>query len=366
MKTFNDLIEEVHKPGLCHHCGGCVTFCTAINFGALEVDARGQPRYKNKDKCIECGLCYTICPETEELEKETNERIHWVPPLGPVLDLNVARSKDIGIRHRATDGGVVTALLLRLFARGHIDGAVVSRQDGPFNRTPCLATTPEEVLVSAGFHFETSAGMHHLSEHYSTYSSSIDEFRPIMQRGLRRVAFVGTPCQIKSVRKMETLGIVPSDSIKYHLGLFCSGNFSFSEKERVKLEELGNFRWEELKKINIKEALIIRLQNGETRTIELDKLDFMKRYACRFCPDYSAEYADLSFGGLGAEQGWTTIITRTPLGRAVLADALDENLELFPSENKQALNREIMEKINTHSAQKKQHAELERKMILSS
>ena len=45
MKTFTDLINEVQKPGLCHRCGGCVTFCTAINYGALELDAEGKPRY---------------------------------------------------------------------------------------------------------------------------------------------------------------------------------------------------------------------------------------------------------------------------------------------------------------------------------
>lgn len=34
MKTFFNLIQEVQKPGLCHRCGGCVTFCTTINYGA--------------------------------------------------------------------------------------------------------------------------------------------------------------------------------------------------------------------------------------------------------------------------------------------------------------------------------------------
>jgi coenzyme F420 hydrogenase subunit beta len=38
MKTFTDLIQEVQEKGLCHHCGGCVSFCTAINYGALELE----------------------------------------------------------------------------------------------------------------------------------------------------------------------------------------------------------------------------------------------------------------------------------------------------------------------------------------
>ncbi|MGD9097648.1 MAG: 4Fe-4S dicluster domain-containing protein, partial [Desulfobacterales bacterium] len=63
MKTFFNLVQEVQKPGFCHHCGGCVSFCTAINYAALEMDPDGKPRYRDIEKCIECGLCYAICPE---------------------------------------------------------------------------------------------------------------------------------------------------------------------------------------------------------------------------------------------------------------------------------------------------------------
>jgi len=56
MKTFFDLIQEIQKPGLCHRCGGCVTFCSAVNYGALELDVEGKPRYGEIEKCIECGL----------------------------------------------------------------------------------------------------------------------------------------------------------------------------------------------------------------------------------------------------------------------------------------------------------------------
>jgi coenzyme F420 hydrogenase subunit beta len=45
MKSFTNLIQDVQKPGLCHRCGGCVTFCSAVNFGALELDPEGKPRY---------------------------------------------------------------------------------------------------------------------------------------------------------------------------------------------------------------------------------------------------------------------------------------------------------------------------------
>src|SRR5512143_776273 len=112
MKTFFNLIQEVQKPGLCHRCGGCVTFCSAVNYGALELDADGKPRYGEIEKCIECGLCHAICPEIDELEKETLERVGWTAPIGRGIGLTVARAADPAVRKNATDGGVVTALLL--------------------------------------------------------------------------------------------------------------------------------------------------------------------------------------------------------------------------------------------------------------
>jgi len=356
MKTFDALIDEVQKPGLCHRCGGCVTFCTSINYGALEMDEKGNPRYADKEKCIECGLCYSICPEIGEMEAETKKLAGWVPPMGHIIETTVARALDPVIRGKATDGGVVTALLVRLFDRGHIDGAIVTRQTGPFERDPWLATTRQEIIDAAGFYFDSSHGVKHFGHDYSTYSPSVQEFRPMMQKGLRRVALVGTPCQIKTLRKMEAMSIVPSDSIRFTLGLFCSGNYIFDTAERQKLESIGGFKWADVRKVNLKEELMLHLNSGETKTVALDKMDFMKRYACRFCPDYASEYADVSFGGLGADEGWTTVITRTALGRAIMADAKGNTLEMFDFSAKPDLPGKIQTRVKAASDKKKAYS----------
>ncbi len=328
MKTFFDLIQDVQKKGLCHHCGGCVTFCTAVNYGALELGENGMPRYKDINKCIECGICYSICPEIDELEQETKMRIGWSEPIGRIMEVNVARAADPEIRKRATDGGVVTAILLHLFDRGKIDGAIVTKQTGPFQRDPFLATTREEIIQSAGFYFDTSHGMAHLGEKYLAHAA-IEQFNPLMRKGLRRVALVGTPCQIQTFRRMETMGVMPSDSICLTLGLFCSGNFIFGKEEMEKLAQEGRFSWDEVRKINVKEKFLVHLKSGVTREIDLALLDPMKREACNFCTDYSAQYADISFGGIGAAKGWTTVIARTPKGRAAFTDAAETALEKF-------------------------------------
>jgi len=269
-----------------------------------------------------------------------------------VLETSIARATDANIRQKATDGGVVTALLLHLFKSGRIDGAIVTKQTGPFMREPFLALSEEDILSAAGFFFDTSQGMKSFSDYYLTYSQ-IREFHPLIQKGLQRVAFVGTPCQIKSVRRMQTLNIIPSDSIKFCLGLFCSGNFVFGEKEQEKLAKIGGFKFEDVKKINIKEDLIVQLNSGEIKTVMLDELEFMKRFACYFCPDYSAEYADVSFGGIGAADGWTTVISRTLEGRAMVADARSKKaIEDNRQGNFKKLPSQALKKVRDWSSKK--------------
>ena len=366
MKTFSHLIEEVQKAGLCHHCGGCVTFCTAINYGALELCEDGRPCYKDQAKCIECGLCYSLCPEIGELDEEVKRRASWGPPMGCVMGVTVARASDPEVRARGTDGGVVTSLLLHLLEVGLIDGAIVTKRVGAFQRHPWLAQSREEILEAAGFHFDTSHGMKLYSEVYSTFSPSVLALSHIVRGHLKRVAFVGTPCQINAIRRMEALGIVPSHSIKFLLGLFCAGNFCLGLEEIRTLEEIGNFQWDEVRKINVKEEFMVHLLNGEVRYIPLEKLDFMKRPACQYCDDYAAEYADLSFGGIGAPEGWTTVIRRTPLGSLILADALGAGLEPYSQRANPRWAFQALTKVLEWSDKKKQlaalmHRELERK-----
>jgi coenzyme F420 hydrogenase subunit beta len=365
MKTFADLVKEVQEPGLCHQCGGCVTFCTAINYGALAMDEDGRPHYQDRDKCIECGICYAICPEIKDHEEETRKHVSWSAPMGRVIGTTVGRSLDPQVRAQATDGGVVTGLLLGLLEKGHIDGAIVARKGAPFKREPWLALSRNDLLAAAGFHFDTSHGMERFSEVYSTYSPSVAQLQQVTQKRLNRVAIVGTPCQINTLRRMEVMGVVPTESIKYYFGLFCAGNFMFGESERRQLENLGNFTWAEVRKINLKEDLMVHLHNGEVRYIPLNKLDFMKRHACNFCSDYAAEFADLSFGGLGAEEGWTTVITRSQVGENLMAKAMGNYIEEHDRKTRPALKKEALAKVQQYSDLKKQKARVEREKMVA-
>ncbi|HHE37343.1 MAG TPA: hypothetical protein ENL20_02080, partial [Candidatus Cloacimonetes bacterium] len=58
--SFEYLLAEVVRKDLCNRCGGCVSFCSANGINALEIGEDGFPKYSNKEKCLECGICYII------------------------------------------------------------------------------------------------------------------------------------------------------------------------------------------------------------------------------------------------------------------------------------------------------------------
>ena len=109
--------------------------------------------------------------------------------------------------------------------------------------------------------------------------------------------------------------------------------------------------------------LILTLTTGEQREISLTELEDLKRGACRYCNDFSAEYADISFGGLGAEHGWTTMVTRSSLGRTVLTEALKNVVEPFPYERDKTFATQAEDKIIRATRSKQEIARVNLKTL---
>jgi coenzyme F420 hydrogenase subunit beta len=322
VKTFHDLEKEVQRYNFCGKCGGCVAFCSASNLGALKVGPDGMPMFADEEKCLKCGICYMICPNTRDLDEELKKKMKWEPPIGPIKDLVSAQTTNPTVGGRCTDGGVVTSLLLYLLDNHMIDGALVSKSDGPFHRGPMLATSGEEVVSASGSHYDESFSIVELGSRYSTYSPAMQELKSLRKGLIDRVAMVGTPCQIHTVRKMQVLGIIPSDVIKYCFGLFCMENFSFNDIQLKHLEKQYGFDLAHVAKVNVKEDFFIYLNNGRVIHIPFEEIDSIARPACLVCPDFSAEFSDISFGGLGSPERYTTVLLRSERGKTVYRGAL--------------------------------------------
>ncbi len=321
-KSFEDLIKEVHEPGICGECGGCVSFCSASEIKAIEMSESGPPRYYNKDNCLHCGICYLVCPQTHVLDEELNKRYDYKVSIGNWKKITSSQAISEDIRKKATDGGVVTAILSYLIDRNLINGAIVSKREGPFNREPYFATTKEELLEAAGSHFDLSHGVVEL-EDYNSFVPTITKLKKVVGSDMMNVAVVGTPCQIMSIRKMQELSILPAHIVKYTLGLFCNLNFTFKDEARKNMEEKFKFSFDEVENMNIREDLILDLKNRSIH-IDFEDLDEFVRSACYACRDFSNVYADISFGGLGSPEGYTTAVIRTKNGEQIYNNALKD------------------------------------------
>ncbi len=322
IKTFRDLHEEVVARELCGKCGGCVSFCSAGQLNALEMGEDDLPRYADEEKCLTCGICYMICPFTNELDPELQRTFQWRPPIGIYDTIVSARATDEAIRAVATDGGVVTALLLYMLEKHLIDGAIVSRKTAAFSREPWIATDREGLITAAGSHFAGSSHLEELGDKYTTYAPTISAVRSLAKRYLHRAAIVGTPCQIRTIRKMQCLGILPAHIISFTVGLFCMENFSFDAPGRVWLQDKLGIDFADIDKLNIKDDVIITLTDGRTIHIPFEDVDALARPACLACTDFTNAFADLAAGGLGSESGYTSVLIRTELGAQVYREAL--------------------------------------------
>jgi len=79
-------------------------------------------------------------------------------------------------------------------------------------------------------------------------------------------------------------------------------------------------------KMNIKGVFQIWMRNGDYHEIPLKECHAWTREGCKSCPDFAAEHADISTGGIGAFNDWTLTVVRTDRGREVLDGMLADGV----------------------------------------
>ncbi len=361
VKDFHDLEAEVQKQGICGRCGGCLAFCSAGEFNALSTGADGMPMMVCDSRCLHCGVCYLICPQTRSLDRELREKTGWKAPIGAQRRLLSARASSRRIRSLATDGGVVTALLSYALRRHLVQAAVVSRRVGPLSREPMVAMTTEDLIEAAGSHFEESHTVRTLGQRYTTFSPSAREVKSLGKRDLSRIALVGTPCQVFTIRKMQLLNVLPADSVVLVIGLFCMESFSVGAKAVRALQKKLSVSLGQIRKLAIKDEVIISTAGKDAIHVPFSVMDEFARPACLACPDFSNEFADISCGGLGSPEGYTTTILRTSAGetlynRAREDRAIEELTYRTPGQRREA-QTEMMARIVASTRRKQARAE---------
>ena len=139
-----------------------------------------------------------------------------------------------------------------------------------------------------------------------------------LDAGHEKLALVGMSCQssVPPVMWQRRVGKVGKPFV-LNIGLLCSKTFDDAIFEELFLAKYGLHK-EEMVKMNIKGVFQIWMRNGDYHEIPLKECHAWTREGCKLCPDFAAEHADISTGGIGVDNDWTLTIVRTELGREVI------------------------------------------------
>ncbi|MEM3699571.1 MAG: Coenzyme F420 hydrogenase/dehydrogenase, beta subunit C-terminal domain [Candidatus Bathyarchaeia archaeon] len=337
--SFEDSIDKnVISTGKCLGCGTCVVVCP---FGCLKYVDEKPCLVK---ECKICGICAQACPQYEWLSLKVESFVFGrerklEEEFGIYRKLAITQAANSQILNVCQDGGAVTALLLFALENGIVDGAIVTLKDKekPFYPRPTLATTAERILQSAGTKY--------------FYSPNILALTEAIKQKKNNIAFVGTPCQIRAIRKMQMAGLKKYVApIKFLIGLACSECFSYEGLMENHIHKKLGINPNDVKKINIKGKMLVTLES-ETVSIPLAETKQYARQSCHFCPDFSSELADISVGGLGLEN-WTLTIIRTERGGEIFSAAEKEGAIKTRSADEEINAINLLRKLSLKKRQK--------------
>jgi coenzyme F420 hydrogenase subunit beta len=322
------LYDEVVTSGLCTGCAGCVVVCPHDVLGYNDQDGVYKPFHlEEEDGPGGCGhgekgctSCTRACPRFRAWEPEIDTAMFGRTRLpeeqeGICKDIILTRATDKTVHELGQDGGLVSAILIWALDNGYIDAALVSYLEGDgstWKAKPGVARNKEDILRAAGSRY--------------TYSANTLAYGEAVDGGAEKIALVGMSCQSSSPPAM-TVRKVGKVARKFalNIGLLCSKTFDDAIFEEL-FEAKYGIKRADIKKVNIKGVFQIWTHDGEYHEVPLKECHAWTREGCKMCPDFAAEHADISTGGIGAFNDWTLTIVRTDLGREIIVKMLEQGV----------------------------------------
>jgi len=180
--------------------------------------------------------------------------------------------------------------------------------------------TREQVLAAAGSRY--------------TYSANTLAYQAAVAEGHERLALVGMSCQasIPGVMKARKAG-KPGRRLALSIGLLCSKTFDDAIFEEL-FEAKYGLKRQDIVKMNIKGVFQLWTADGGYQEVPLKECHDWTREGCKLCPDFAAEHADISTGGIGAFNDWTLTVVRTDQGREIIDGMVgDGAIETRPADD---------------------------------
>jgi coenzyme F420 hydrogenase subunit beta len=308
--AYGDLESKIINSGFCTFCGACEAACPvhAISINGYKVE------HSDCSQHIEsCPICYEICPHTDELISETLKFVKSPQKregLGYYRRILLAQAADPELRKLGHGGAIVTTLLTNAIEKGEIDSAIVSQAetDIPIKPKALVGVVPDDVFSAVGSKFFPSSVAR-------AYGSAVYEY------GKANIAFVGVPCHVLALRKLEAWEHKITGNLKVIIGLFCFWTLSFGRLLEY-LTEKYNIKPDDIKRLDIINDLIVQTDNG-TIKVPLSEVKPHILTSCETCTDFASELADISVGSAYPLKEWSTVIIRTKAGEDFFYSAVE-------------------------------------------
>ena len=333
---WTHLFHEVVTSGLCTGCAGCIVACPHDVLAYDETEGHYKPFNIEEgtaaDECSHgdrgCTLCTRACPRFRDWETEADALLFGRERTldeveGISKDIVLARATDPDIHALGQDGGLVSAILIWAMEHEVIDAALVSYLEGDgtsWKAVPGVARTREEILAAAGSRY--------------TYSANPMAYAEAVDGGAEKLGLVGMGCQtsMPAVITARRGGKV-ARKFALSIGLLCSKTFDDAIFPEL-LEARYGLPREQIVKMNIKGVLQVWMRDGSYHEVPLKECHQWTREGCLSCPDFAAEHADISTGGIGAFNDWTLTMVRTDAGREVMGGMVaDGVIEVRPGDD---------------------------------
>ena len=310
----NDVSSTV-EGGLCVSCGACTAACPQ---GAIAPVPRGGmfvPQV-NAGKCVSCGRCIAVCPgATTDCGK-----YFGIPEfLGTdAPDAYAAAAVDAALRHASTSGGVATALICELLAKGLYRQAYVLDFDVFHGRQAELAA------VSSRDGILRAAKSKYIPASVGRVVEAVKENR------IDGSVVVCTPCQLLAIRKaMDAYGRT-GDGVLF-IGLFCDRMFNYSVYDEYmrRYGPFTSFNFRDKDAGGWPGSTTLRTESGALavdRSVRMSLKKSCRVARCGYCFDKLNQAADISLGdcyvpGYEAREGVSSVLVRTRRGRDAFAAA---------------------------------------------
>jgi len=332
-------VDGIYRDHLCIGCGTCLSVCPTK---AIEM-FRGDIFYPkvDKEKCIQCRKCLGICPSVgidfHNISAGLFPGAKFNSLLGRYKKLYVGYSKDYAIRYNGASGGVSSSILCNLLKEKIIKGAIITGMNAeePLFSNSFIATSEGEIMQTQG------------SKYCPTCPGSVIESLKDTN-SKEKFAFVGLPCQILAVRKMQQQEKWLKEKIILTIGLFCSHSVVFSgtkcllNKFAKGVENLSRIQyrgkgWPGGANITYRDGSGFNIVHSDYWP-SLFASYFFTPYRCLLCNDLAAELADVSLGDAWLKEfvkkdkiGTSLVISRSDLAEKILNDMVHKELLFLES-----------------------------------